>query len=110
MGLAIRADACRVRTHRPSMAPDRRLTQMAHGLTHIPLHPRRHPDPCMHLRASRADDYDFRQAMRTGGGVGALVRLLRNDCEPAVQVRLPCLHGRGPCARVARDPMALSLQ
>lgn len=32
-----------------------------------------------------ADDYDFRQALRTGGGVGALVRLLRGDCETAVQ-------------------------
>ncbi|KAG2434292.1 hypothetical protein HXX76_008016 [Chlamydomonas incerta] len=32
-----------------------------------------------------ADDLDIRLALRSGGGIGALVRLLRPDCEAAVQ-------------------------
>lgn len=39
-----------------------------------------------------AADADFRVAFRAGGGVGALTRLLRSDCEPAVQVDV---HGAG---------------
>lgn len=35
--------------------------------------------------SSSSDAYDFRAALRSGGGVGALVRLLRPDCEAAVQ-------------------------
>lgn len=32
-----------------------------------------------------ADDLDIRLALRSGGGIGALVRLLRPDCEASVQ-------------------------
>ncbi|GFR52021.1 hypothetical protein Agub_g14445 [Astrephomene gubernaculifera] len=32
-----------------------------------------------------AEDLDMRLALRTGGGIGALVRLLRPDCEASVQ-------------------------
>lgn len=32
-----------------------------------------------------AEDLDVRLALRSGGGIGALVRLLRPDCESSVQ-------------------------
>ena len=34
-----------------------------------------------------ADDLNVRLSLRANGGVGSLVRLLRDDVDPAVQVR-----------------------
>ena len=54
-----------------------------------------------------ADDLNVRLSLRANGGVGSLVRLLRDDVDPAVQVR--GWGGSGgsretPCGSADEDP------